>query len=242
MKLLAITFASLFATTSLIHAQTAVYVEDFSSPGSVSIEPLTLGNNGSRPFEGNNPDFQFGDFASVTSRVSPSVSGGVLDLGDPSNRTAVWHAIDTSGWAPNDYTVSFTVADFGASDDYSWGITGGSGMTGAGEGRVRTGASLPRFRQANNGATATDLVAGNLDSTNASDYLTISVNGLQSFDITMTASEVGTAGDYLMIGWGMEGASDGITIDDLTITPVPEPSSMALVVPVLGWVVMRRRV
>lgn len=209
------------------HSQAqVVYSEDFSSPGSVSIEPLD-GLDSGQPFEGNSPEFEFGDFAS-TGTVTLSVSGGVLNLGNSGGSTAAWHGIDTSGWAPNDYTVSFSVGGLDGSDTYLWGLTGGSGMTGSGSARVRTGASQPRFRDTQNGATAVDLTSGNLDSSNAADYLAIAGNGLQSFDITLTESEVGTAGDYLMIGWGMDGSSDGITIDDLQVSVVPEPSSIAL--------------
>lgn len=220
-------FGLLLSTT---HAQT-VYENDFSSAPTVQ----DIGGNNSPWVNANLNGVDGNFFDSSFSQIS--ATSGTLDF--TSGTGTAWLYLDTSSWAEGDYSVSFDGL-VPSGNTMAWDVIGGNNP-GAGTGtgnilRIRMNFSNPFFRATNAGGTAERLgqinaqgdTAGTATEQVAAGSFTDTAFTSQELTITLTAANSGSANDYIMIGWSNSGGNGTASIDNLTISTIPEPSSFAL--------------
>jgi len=229
-------FLGMLAITTLIvpAASAQVFVENFSSAPTID----DVGGDTS-PFISN-------DIARVAADQSKFIDSthselthnpGTEDLSFTSGAGTAWLYIDTSNsstWSTGDYTVSFD-GQVTSGDTMYWDVFGGNSGSGGTAQRLWNNKSRPEYRAVNSG-TAERLgqinpagdVAGTAFDTVAAGSFTDTTLTSQSLTITLTSTHVGSANDYIMIGWNNTGGNGDATIDNVSIAAVPEPSSFAL--------------
>ncbi len=151
--------------------------------------------------------------------------------------------LDTDSWTAGDYTVTFDVTDYvQGADDSHFGVYEGNN-DGTLKLRVNSGNAASNVYPQEDGSAGTVSFAEIGLGKQITGVATFSI----SYDFTLT--EAGTAGDYLVLGWGTRSAnggsggvvSDSFNVDNITI--VPEPGTYALLggLLALGYVMVRRR-
>jgi len=172
----------------------------------------------------------------------------VEDNADISGGNNVWLLINTQTWSTGDYTVSFD-GQVTSGDTMYWDVIGGNASGGTAV-RIWMNQDRPYIR-ATPGGTAERLgqinaagdTAGTATTSVAAGSFTDTTMTSQSLDITLTDAHVGSANDYILIGWNNVGGNGDATIDNIEVAVIPEPSSIALIglAGVTAFVLGRRR-
>ena len=225
-------FSVLSVSFTLLHAQ-VVYQEDFSSA------PTIVDFSSDRNTVGTGNELDFGEFSEKTVHgLDADGTGGNLSFSTPFQPGIMHHLIDTSGsgWVDGSYTLSFdsTITE----GIVYWEVFAGSGLDTGGF-RVRNAfnnnvAAAPVIDQINGGASVFR-ADGDLTSIGLNDYTpmeSFTSGGLQSLGFDLTSANVGSAGDFILVSWSFDDSTSpnaaGVTIDNLTVTLIPEPSTLAL--------------
>ena len=167
-----------------------------------------------------------------------------LDISGTAN---TWLLINTQTWSPGDFTVTFD-GQVTSGDTMYWDVIGGNISNSSLGVRIWMNQNRPYIR-ATSGGTAERLgqinpagdTAGAATASVAAGSFTDTTLTSQSLDITLTADHVGSANDYLLIGWNNTGGNGDATIDNISVV-IPEPSSIALVgIAGLAFYVLKRR-
>ena len=235
--------ASMVLAPFAVSGQTTVYEEKFSS------DPTVAMNNNNSNVMGSTGT-QAGQYVRSTTAGAQFEYNATDDLINVGGREGFNYGmaliLDVSGWAADDYNLSFDVSDYvsgNAANFTTYSLWEGSGVnfSNAAGGSVRvdlteasTTLGTPVFRGADNGAALTNTIASGVAFTS-------------SVDVDFTLTEGGTTGDWLMIGWGTSRAAGvdetSFNLDNVAVATVPEPSSYALLASLcsLSCVMLRRR-
>lgn len=232
-------------TTLMVPAASAqiVYQNDFSSAPTIT-DTAPSGNNTSPRIK---DDFSMptaGNSSFLEDFVDLTHDAGNEHLDFSNNAENAWLLINTSTWATGDYTVSFDGLVASGNTMY-WDVIGGSAFVGTGLGvRIWMNKDRPYIRNAGSGSAERlgQPVAELATTSGAAGSFTDTTFTSQSLNVSLTADHVGSANDYLLIGWNNVGGNGAASIDNLEIALVPEPSSFALLtLSGLALLMLRRR-
>ena len=216
------------------YADTIVYSQNFTTdPGAIE----AAGNDNSVGAVGSGEDIEYGEvaYSSLLTASGFSTSSGKMEFtqsalsSDTQNAAAI--LLDTSAFAPGTYSWSFNILDYtagGANTEASFSVFEGNNAGGGDPLTLRLGS-------ANNPTNLYPIE----DTDGASTFIqigsknTFSSNGPYSLQFSLT--EAGSSGDYLALTWSSnETANQGgvanitFSVDDIQLSVVPEPSTLAL--------------
>ncbi len=221
------------AAVPLVGQATLIYSQDFSSAPTIRAT-----NNGNSNYAGT------GD-AVTANHINQnewmyrtnngSIAHDALDENlDITLNNNAYTLIDLSSATADgtEYRLSFDVSGLSSTVDV-FALAGGGldyNGTGTDQGHLffRSYGNLPlfQFRQGSTGSTI-------IDGTE-----TVTANGTFT-SATFTLNDIGNAGDYVFVGFENSGSS--MTIDNLTIAAIPEPSTFALFGMALSGLLLARR-
>lgn len=197
--------AALFASAASLGQAQVIYSDDFTS---APVVKSTTNANTNYAGNGTSSDLNQNEWMVRSGNGSVTHDGGKLDITIKNN---IYYLIDLST-LENDpgeetaFSLSFDVVDLSGDVGVFAFAGGGLAYNGNSDGRIfyRVHGNPPLFT-VDNGASKTQVIDGT----------TTTITSSGRFSTTVTLNDVGSAGDYLMLGFTNSGKS--LTIDNLSV-------------------------